>query len=42
MGVGEDHCSDYCGVEASRDMASATRVIIAVKSETIEVEVMVA
>jgi hypothetical protein len=42
MGVGEDHCSDYCCVEASRDMAPAMRVIIAVKPETIEVEVMVA
>ena len=42
MGVGEDRCSDYCCVEALRDMASAMRVIIAMKSESIEVEVMVA
>lgn len=42
MDVGENRCSDYCCVEALRDMASAMRVIIAVKSESIEVEVMVA
>jgi hypothetical protein len=41
LDLGEDHCSDYC-VKALVDMASAMRVIIAVKSETIEVEVMVA